>query len=113
MPIDWSKSLVFKCHKESLGITADNSSEKSDCYSTDLLLSDAELNNTDQDIDDADDYNNDDDDDDETDEVEEELREQLDMHSMIISKNVNDEPLFTAEQVLSEIECMMQQVLFN
>ncbi|XP_023682369.1 fasciculation and elongation protein zeta-2 isoform X1 [Paramormyrops kingsleyae] len=38
----------------------------------------------------------------------EELREQLDMHSIIISC-VTDEPLFTAEQVIEEIEEMMQE----
>ena len=46
------------------------------------------------------------------DEDEEELKEQLDMHSMILSKiEYNDEdldePLFTAEQVLDEIDSMM------
>ncbi|XP_075718893.1 fasciculation and elongation protein zeta-2 isoform X1 [Rhinoderma darwinii] len=38
----------------------------------------------------------------------EELREQLDMHSIIVSC-LNDEPLFTAEQVIEEIEEMMQE----
>ncbi|KAJ8270538.1 hypothetical protein GJAV_G00116090 [Gymnothorax javanicus] len=38
----------------------------------------------------------------------EELREQLDMHSIIISC-INEEPLFTAEQVIEEIEEMMQE----
>ncbi|CAL8316687.1 unnamed protein product [Merluccius merluccius] len=38
----------------------------------------------------------------------EELREQMDMHSIIVSC-VNDEPLFTAEQVIEEIEEMMQE----
>ncbi|XP_071326279.1 fasciculation and elongation protein zeta-2 isoform X3 [Trachinotus anak] len=37
----------------------------------------------------------------------EELREQLDMHSIIVSC-LADEPLFTAEQVIEEIEEMMQ-----
>lgn len=37
----------------------------------------------------------------------EELREQLDMHSIIIS-SLTEEPLFTAEQVIEEIEEMMQ-----
>ncbi|XP_063735600.1 fasciculation and elongation protein zeta-2 isoform X3 [Eleginops maclovinus] len=37
----------------------------------------------------------------------EELREQLDMHSIIIS-SLAEEPLFTAEQVIEEIEEMMQ-----
>ncbi|KAK5892598.1 hypothetical protein CesoFtcFv8_012961 [Champsocephalus esox] len=37
----------------------------------------------------------------------EELREQLDMHSIIVS-SLADEPLFTAEQVIEEIEEMMQ-----
>ena len=46
------------------------------------------------------------------DEDEEELKEQLDMHSMILSKSEFndddlDEPLFTAEQVLDEIDSMM------
>ncbi|XP_078724377.1 fasciculation and elongation protein zeta-2-like isoform X1 [Lampetra fluviatilis] len=36
----------------------------------------------------------------------EELREQLDMHSIIVSC-INDEPIFTAEQVIEEIEEMM------
>ncbi|XP_062857837.1 fasciculation and elongation protein zeta-2 isoform X2 [Trichomycterus rosablanca] len=38
----------------------------------------------------------------------EELREQMDLHSIIVSC-VNEEPLFTAEQVISEIEEMMMQ----
>ncbi|XP_054618296.1 fasciculation and elongation protein zeta-2 isoform X2 [Dunckerocampus dactyliophorus] len=38
----------------------------------------------------------------------EELREQMDMHSIIVSC-VSDEPLFTAEQVIEEIEEMMQE----
>ncbi|XP_048457322.1 fasciculation and elongation protein zeta-2, partial [Rhincodon typus] len=38
----------------------------------------------------------------------EELRDQLDMHSIIVSC-MNDEPLFTAEQVIEEIEEMMQE----
>ncbi|KAL6488824.1 hypothetical protein MHYP_G00025650 [Metynnis hypsauchen] len=37
----------------------------------------------------------------------EELREQMDMHSIIVSC-INEEPLFTAEQVIEEIEEMMQ-----
>ncbi|KAL7874538.1 hypothetical protein SRHO_G00055080 [Serrasalmus rhombeus] len=37
----------------------------------------------------------------------EEVREQMDMHSIIVSC-INDEPLFTAEQVIEEIEEMMQ-----
>ncbi|XP_046729983.1 fasciculation and elongation protein zeta-2 [Silurus meridionalis] len=38
----------------------------------------------------------------------EELREQMDLHTIIVSC-VNEEPLFTAEQVISEIEEMMQE----
>ncbi|XP_061610133.1 fasciculation and elongation protein zeta-2 isoform X4 [Phyllopteryx taeniolatus] len=38
----------------------------------------------------------------------EELREQMDMHSIIVSC-INDEPLVTAEQVIEEIEEMMQE----
>ncbi|KAK7926248.1 hypothetical protein WMY93_008558 [Mugilogobius chulae] len=38
----------------------------------------------------------------------EELREQLDMHSMIIT-SLTDEPLQTADQVIEEIEEMMQE----
>ncbi|KAL6095695.1 fez2 [Pungitius sinensis] len=38
----------------------------------------------------------------------EELREQMDMHSIIVSC-ISDEPLFTAEQVIEEIEEMMQE----
>lgn len=38
----------------------------------------------------------------------EELREQLDMHSMIIT-SLTDEPLLTADQVIEEIEEMMQE----
>uniref|UniRef100_A0A8C1KB57 Fasciculation and elongation protein zeta-2-like n=1 Tax=Cyprinus carpio TaxID=7962 RepID=A0A8C1KB57_CYPCA len=38
----------------------------------------------------------------------EELRDQMDMHTIIISC-VNEEPLFTAEQVIEEIEEIMQQ----
>uniref|UniRef100_A0A665V3U0 Si:ch211-57i17.1 n=1 Tax=Echeneis naucrates TaxID=173247 RepID=A0A665V3U0_ECHNA len=37
-----------------------------------------------------------------------ELREQMDMHSIIVSC-ISDEPLFTAEQVIEEIEEMMQE----
>ncbi|XP_072534940.1 fasciculation and elongation protein zeta-2 [Salminus brasiliensis] len=37
----------------------------------------------------------------------EDLREQMDMHSIIVSC-INEEPLFTAEQVIEEIEEMMQ-----
>ncbi|KAM9310154.1 fasciculation and elongation protein zeta-2 [Pholidichthys leucotaenia] len=37
----------------------------------------------------------------------EELRDQLDMHSIIVS-GIAEEPLFTAEQVIEEIEEMMQ-----
>jgi len=39
---------------------------------------------------------------------EEELREQLDMHSVIIS--ANHEPFLTAEQVISEIDFMLQDM---
>jgi hypothetical protein len=39
---------------------------------------------------------------------EEELREQLDMHSVIISSN--HEPFLTAEQVISEIDFMLQDM---
>ncbi|XP_060757017.1 fasciculation and elongation protein zeta-2-like [Neoarius graeffei] len=38
----------------------------------------------------------------------EELREQMDLHSIIVSC-INEEPLFTAEQVILEIEEMMQE----
>uniref|UniRef100_A0A8C7MR21 Fasciculation and elongation protein zeta 2b n=1 Tax=Oncorhynchus kisutch TaxID=8019 RepID=A0A8C7MR21_ONCKI len=38
----------------------------------------------------------------------EELREQMDMHSIIVSC-VNDEPLFTVEQVIEEIEELMEE----
>ncbi|KAM6915165.1 fasciculation and elongation protein zeta-2 isoform 2-T2 [Xenentodon cancila] len=38
----------------------------------------------------------------------EELREQLDMHSIIVSC-INDEPVLTADQVIEEIEEMMQE----
>ncbi|XP_026146392.1 fasciculation and elongation protein zeta-2-like isoform X1 [Carassius auratus] len=38
----------------------------------------------------------------------EELRDQMDMHTIIIAC-VNEEPLFTAEQVIEEIEEIMQQ----
>ncbi|XP_024917339.1 fasciculation and elongation protein zeta-2 isoform X3 [Cynoglossus semilaevis] len=37
----------------------------------------------------------------------EELREQLDMHSIIVS-SLGDEPLYTAEEVIEELEKMMQ-----
>ncbi|KAM4712853.1 fasciculation and elongation protein zeta-2-like isoform 2-T3 [Anableps anableps] len=43
-----------------------------------------------------------------SDDDDEELREQLDMHSIIVSC-INEEPLFTAEQVIEEIEEMMQE----
>jgi len=39
---------------------------------------------------------------------EEELREQLDMHSIILSSN--HEPFLTAEQVISEIDFMLQDM---
>jgi hypothetical protein len=59
----------------------------------------------------------DDDDDDEDDEDLHELREQLDMHSMILSKSLYegaefDEPIVTAEQVLNEIDSMMNMARF-
>ncbi|XP_056284494.1 fasciculation and elongation protein zeta-2-like isoform X5 [Pseudoliparis swirei] len=38
----------------------------------------------------------------------EELREQMDMHSIIVS-SISDEPLYTAEQVIEELEEMMQE----
>ncbi|CAL1586292.1 unnamed protein product [Knipowitschia caucasica] len=38
----------------------------------------------------------------------EDLREQMDMHSIIVS-TISDEPLFTADQVIEEIEEMMQE----
>ncbi|XP_041720942.1 fasciculation and elongation protein zeta-2 isoform X2 [Coregonus clupeaformis] len=38
----------------------------------------------------------------------EELREQMDMHSIIVSC-INDEPLFTVEQVIEEIEELMEE----
>ncbi|CAF0981392.1 unnamed protein product [Rotaria sordida] len=41
---------------------------------------------------------------------EEELREQLDMHSIIISNNFHHEPFLTAEQVISEIDFMLQDM---
>uniref|UniRef100_A0A3Q2CIH4 Fasciculation and elongation protein zeta 2b n=1 Tax=Cyprinodon variegatus TaxID=28743 RepID=A0A3Q2CIH4_CYPVA len=43
-----------------------------------------------------------------SDDEDEDLREQLDMHSIIVS-SINEEPLFTAEQVIEEIEEMMQE----
>ncbi|CAF0992983.1 unnamed protein product [Rotaria sordida] len=46
--------------------------------------------------------------DDLNDDEEEELREQLDMHSIIISSN--HEPFLTAEQVISEIDFMLQDM---
>ncbi|CAF0817502.1 unnamed protein product [Rotaria sp. Silwood1] len=46
--------------------------------------------------------------DDLNDDEEEELREQLDMHSVIISSN--HEPFLTAEQVISEIDFMLQDM---
>jgi hypothetical protein len=60
--------------------------------------------------------NDDDDDDDEEDDEDlHELREQLDMHSML-SKSLYegaefDEPIVTAEQVLNEIDSMMNMVI--
>uniref|UniRef100_S4RJ33 Fasciculation and elongation protein zeta 2b n=1 Tax=Petromyzon marinus TaxID=7757 RepID=S4RJ33_PETMA len=39
----------------------------------------------------------------------EELRDQLDMHSIIVSCMQPEEPLFTAEQVIEELEEMMQE----
>ena len=56
-----------------------------------------------------DEISDDDDDDDDDDDL---LKEQLDMHSMILSKcDFNgedlDEPIITAEQVLDEIDSMM------
>ncbi len=65
-----------------------------------------EFEDDDDEVNDNYDEENDDDDDDE------ELKEQLDMHSMILSKcDFNDddldEPIITAEQVLDEIDSMM------
>jgi len=64
-----------------------------------------EFEDDDDEVNDNYDEENDDDDD-------EELKEQLDMHSMILSKcDFNDddldEPIITAEQVLDEIDSMM------
>lgn len=43
------------------------------------------------------------------DDDDEEVQQAFDMHSLILSTNVQQEPLFTAEQVISEIEEMMME----
>uniref|UniRef100_UPI00358DEF9D fasciculation and elongation protein zeta-2-like isoform X1 n=1 Tax=Myxine glutinosa TaxID=7769 RepID=UPI00358DEF9D len=80
MPVDWRSS-----HARSLYLPALNLNEHKEKESLTLDLPD-----------------DDDDDDDE-------LREQLDMHSIIVSCVQPQEPLFTAEQVIEEIEEMMQE----
>jgi hypothetical protein len=65
---------------------------------------------------DVEDYmENDEEDDEEDDEDLHELREQLDMHSMILSKSLYEgaefnEPIVTAEEVLNEIESIINMV---
>ncbi|MED6240968.1 Fasciculation and elongation protein zeta-2 [Ataeniobius toweri] len=79
MPVDWKTSYTRSLHLPALKLT-EQGGQKLDNRSLDL---------------------SEDDDD-------EELREQLDMHSIIVS-SINEEPLFTAEQVIEEIEEMMQE----
>ena len=125
LPIDyWSKSLARKYHTRALGVNK----RRKDEFNSDYDLND--LADSD-DNDDNDDGNDDEDEDEEEaksrndeyeednmvefeddEEEEEELREQLDMHSMILAKSSYahgelDEPLITAEQVLNEIDSMM------
>ncbi|XP_051510453.1 fasciculation and elongation protein zeta-2-like isoform X2 [Myxocyprinus asiaticus] len=78
MPVDWKTSHTRSLHLHTLNLRSQEQVEVSN-----LDLSD------------------DDDDDDE-------LRDQMDLHTIIISC-VNEEPLFTAEQVIEEIEEIMQQ----
>lgn len=112
LPIDYSlkKSLIRRLHTDSLNIKNPKvcTKSKADNYDVDLDdFSDVDDNVSFDDNlskqDEAEDYL-------EFDEDEEELKEQLDMHSMILIKglyNGCDEPLITAEQVLNEIDSMM------
>lgn len=141
LPIDYgSTSLYKKYHKDSLDIKDNKKKHQSskkiyedfdDEYdefggesnfsytpserNSDDKESDFEFDN-DSDCDKVSDY-----DDENEEEDEHELREQLDMHSMILSKsfyNENgdlDEPCITADEVLNEIESMMtmQEELYD
>ncbi|XP_043963376.1 fasciculation and elongation protein zeta-2 [Gambusia affinis] len=78
MPVDWKTSYTRSLHLPALKLK-DQEGQKTDNQSLDL-----------------------------SDDEDEELREQLDMHSIIVSC-INEEPLFTAEQVIEEIEEMMQE----
>uniref|UniRef100_A0A3B3UY06 Fasciculation and elongation protein zeta 2b n=1 Tax=Poecilia latipinna TaxID=48699 RepID=A0A3B3UY06_9TELE len=78
MPVDWKTSYTRSLHLPALKLK-DQEGQKMDKQSLDL-----------------------------SDDEDEELREQLDMHSIIVSC-INEEPLFTAEQVIEEIEEMMQE----
>uniref|UniRef100_A0A1A8R9I3 Fasciculation and elongation protein zeta 2 (Zygin II) n=1 Tax=Nothobranchius rachovii TaxID=451742 RepID=A0A1A8R9I3_9TELE len=78
MPVDWKTSYTRSLHLPALKLI-EHEGQKVDNQSLDL-----------------------------SDDEDDELREQLDMHSIIVSC-INDEPLFTAEQVIEEIEEMMQE----
>ncbi|CAF1030731.1 unnamed protein product [Brachionus calyciflorus] len=109
LPIDFNskKSLIRRYHNDSLNIKNHKSSSKAknECFDNDLdYYSDVEdiLSEANDSIEDYLEFDAD----------EEELKEQLDMHSMILIKSLYndtelDEPLITAEQVLNEIDSMM------
>ncbi|XP_038132457.1 fasciculation and elongation protein zeta-2 isoform X3 [Cyprinodon tularosa] len=78
MPVDWKTSYTRSLHLPALKLT-EREGQKLDNQSLDP-----------------------------SDDEDEDLREQLDMHSIIVS-SINEEPLFTAEQVIEEIEEMMQE----
>ena len=135
IPSDYgSKSLYKKYHKDSLDIKDKNfksqnqKSVDNDEFDEDYdelygesnysfsnqskYNDDAELFEQDTDFDFEDD--SDEDSSNSGEEDDDELRDQLDMHSMILAKSIYnengeiaDEPYITAEEVLSEIETMM------
>ncbi|KAF7231234.1 transcript variant X1 [Nothobranchius furzeri] len=78
MPVDWKTSYTRSLHLPALKLI-EHEGQKVDNQPLDL-----------------------------SDDEDDELREQLDMHSIIVSC-INDEPLFTAEQVIEELEEMMQE----
>ncbi|GAB6025045.1 fasciculation and elongation protein zeta [Chamberlinius hualienensis] len=80
LPIDWSKSYARQLHMPALNLNAKRERENGETHD-----------------------NPDDDDDDD-----EDVAKDLDLHSLIIS-SLQQEPMFTAEEVLEEIDEIMQE----
>jgi len=81
LPIDWSQSYSRRIHLPALNLN--NSSDTSEqSGSTNGIISDNSID-------------------------EEDLAKDLDLHSLILS-SVQQEPIFTAEQVLEEIDEILQ-----